>query len=476
MKLLENPRVIKDITLPKKFVKTRKKKGDVEEKPLIKYTLLREGNKDNVNKFIELYKQDKFKARVKYFNGNNTYTFSRLVLFEKNNGDFEICNFTTKFGISITSKMYSTQSKEEAIIYKDKKFWHKTKKRIMPLTVSALIRFIRSNENIDGYTRAEFSISTFKNRSKIFDLFDERFHWFKTVLEFPKKNILTLTSIVQHKLFGLKDLYRYVYKVPYNISKMVFENLKEERGYSFDEDSYNDIYRWKNYIKVLENIDQLTPEMLQYKDFDDTCKMAKTLGRKINCKWGLKRLKEAHDDWALEISNILLDCEVEYDLKLRDEFKAFADFFKYKMMITNKDMLREGMMQHHCVGTYISRVDRGECAIFHVDGYTLQVGIKEEPRQIRVQPDQEVFGNGRINMPVTRMVMVKTITNMQFRGKYNVSPPEEIVSSVNALIEEFNNSDILMNLGKENLPQPEDYIEDDDDVIAGFDDLDDLAF
>jgi hypothetical protein len=169
----------------------------------------------------------------------------------------------------------------------------------------------------------------------------------------------------------------------------------------------------------------------------DTCKMAKTLGRKVNCKWGLTRLKEEHDKWAREITRIILDCEKEFELNIRPEYKAFADFSGFRLLRTNKDMLEEGMSQNHCVGTYIDRVDRGECAIFHVDGYTLQVGIETKTERVSVMPETSLFGNGRITMPVSKHVEVKSFKNLQFRGKHNKSAPKELVAEVQSYMDEF---------------------------------------
>jgi hypothetical protein len=95
------------------------------------------------------------------------------------------------------------------------------------------------------------------------------------------------------------------------------------------------------------------------------------------------------------------------------------------------------MIQNHCVGTYIDRVDRGDCAIFHVDGYTLQVGIEFKTEKVKVMPETSIFGNGRITMPETKMVEVKTFKNLQFRGKHNKSAPQELVDEVQSYMDEF---------------------------------------
>jgi hypothetical protein len=447
MKLFDEPRVDKEIKVPKKVTRKKKVVDDTVDKPKIKYTLLREGSKSHVNAFIELYKQDKLKARVKYFNGNNTaFSFSRLVLFEHENGDFEIANLTTKFGISITSKMYSTQSKNSAIIYKAKKFWYRygNGKNIKPLTMREFQDFISSNENIhfgwfneENEEKSEYLKNKFEKfgRSKVYEYMSGRFHWLKTLVEFDANYAITFTTVLSKKLFGLKSLYRHVYKVPYNVSKIVsksnnINNLKRHSG--------NSVFAaWHEILKVLEHVDHLKDEMLGDRDFVDMCKMAKTLGRKINCKWGMARLKEEHDKWAREITNILLDCELEYELNIRPEFKAFAEYSGYKLLRTNKEMLAEGMIQNHCVGTYIDRVDRGDCAIYHVEGYTLQVTMGENIETVREMPEESLFGEGRVVLPQTKHVRVKYFRNSQFRGRHNESAPAELVKRVEAMMLAF---------------------------------------
>ena len=62
MKLLEGPRIQKEITEPKKKVR-RVKKEKVEGEPKVKATVLREGALEKINAFIKLYKEDPYKAR-----------------------------------------------------------------------------------------------------------------------------------------------------------------------------------------------------------------------------------------------------------------------------------------------------------------------------------------------------------------------------------------------------------------------------
>ena len=437
MKLFEEIRIDEKLAEPKKKYKRVKKDDDVD-KPKVKYTLLREGNKDKVGEFIELYKEDPYKARVKFFNGNkNAYTFSRLVLFEYENGDFQICNFLIRFGISVTNRMYSTQKKVSSISYRNKKFWYKgIGGNVMPLGYNNFSEFVSSNEiNILNFYDPKKQEEVLAN-SKIVQYFLERFHWFRVVLEYEHKYNITFNTIVSKKLFGIKDLNRHLFKVPYNIS-LILEKGDFINRVKRDSNGLSKFVALGVILKVLSHIDHLREEMVNDVYFYDTCKMAMTLGYKINCKWGLKRLRQEHDEWARLITQIELDCIKEFDLNIRPQYFAFEEYSGFKLLKTNKDMLVEGMFQEHCVGTYIDRVDRGECAIFHVDGYTLQLGISERVESIREMPDVSVFGNGNVVIPVTKNKFVRCFKNMQFKGKYNSKPPKELVEYVENMMKSF---------------------------------------
>jgi hypothetical protein len=190
-------------------------------------------------------------------------------------------------------------------------------------------------------------------------------------------------------------------------------------------------------LKVLIHVDHLREDMVRSHYFIDTCKMARTLGKKVNCKWGLKRLKQEHDNWAKLITEIELDCIEEYEMNIRPLYYSFAEFSGYRLLKTNKEMLMEGMFQKHCVGTYINDVDKGETAIFHVKGYTLQLGVEERQETVREVPEVSLFGDGHVVMPQTRHITTMKVVNKQFRGKYNESAPSELVEEVKEMLDMF---------------------------------------
>jgi hypothetical protein len=197
---------------------------------------------------------------------------------------------------------------------------------------------------------------------------------------------------------------RYIYKSPYPVAKIINAGLNK---YS-NEDK---LKIWKEMRKVLLYPEKITPELFEHHLFIDTCKMAATLNRKVNCGWGIKRLKAEHDKWSDEITNIILETEPLRDLRIRKVYIEFQKFSGFRLLKTNKDLLSEGIKLKHCVGTYINMVDSGTCGIYHVDGGTLQLGYDSSQASVSI---------------------------IQFRAYKNEDLPIEIKDKVKKVVSDFN--------------------------------------
>lgn len=448
-KLLTEPRLPKDICGPKK--KTRRKKGEPSEIQ-IKYTTIREGTNSTIDELFRLYKVSPYNARVKFFNTKAQIHADRVCIFEKGEKDFEICIFRNKFGISTTNRIYSSQRKIYSISYKTGKFWYidKVKNRIGPLTYGKFCEFIGLAEGIQVWASMDDSNDRL-SKSKIFQFMRNKFPWILTLAE-NKVSLGVNFNVVESKgLTTPKAIHRHVLNVPSNIAQLVLDSgfIHKIRN-----ESKRPMGAWKEMVRYLDGIEHLSMEMLKSHYFEDSLKMAKTLGRKVNCRWGEKRLKEEHDNWAREIGNIVLDCELEYDLNIRKLYEVFAEFSGYKLLKTNKEMILEGMIQNHCVGTYIDKVQTGTCAIYHVDGYTLQVGL--ESKQIR-EPSEVMKGinGGTVTIPKTRNVEVNQLKRIQFKGKHNSEPPQELIDRVDAEMKRFSDEGMFDTEGIMEHKQPD---------------------
>jgi hypothetical protein len=332
------------------------------------YSLLRVWENDQVGKLVDLYKEDPRLARVIYMHTPNNYSTYRLALFEHGNGDFEIAYIKKTFGISITNRMYSREKKISSLVFKGGKFWVIQNGIIKPLTLNLLSNYITS---IEGS----------KNKiedSPIYGYLDKRFHWIKNISD--GDNILwgylTFTQIYKNKLWGLKDMYSFLLKVPRNKVRVLLDsNLLNNYTWFNNLGWGSSINAWKKIIPYLTHIEFLHKDMLTSEYFIDACKMAKTLDKRINCKWGVKRLKLEHDNWSHEISSYLYKTLEERELNILRVYRDFANFSGYKLLKTNKDLLFEGLRLSHCVGNYIDNVDSGDTGIFSVSNNTLQLRI-----------------------------------------------------------------------------------------------------
>jgi hypothetical protein len=103
------------------------------------------------------------------------------------------------------------------------------------------------------------------------------------------------------------------------------------------------------------------------------------------------------------------------------------------------------MMQKHCVGTYINKVSSGHCGIYHVNGYTLELGFN--PLDIydfysfdvnnHLNSLHEYISNVNRNNDNISTIH-KYIKKIQFRGKYNSSPNNDLSKMVIDMVKKFN--------------------------------------
>jgi len=325
----------------------------------LKWTLLDEDKDSRVDKLFELYVEDKGKARIYYFlnKANCTFGKHRTVLFEWENGDFRFARIFKKIGISSSGKMYISEKTIEAISYNKKSgFYHFD-------NTSGRGGYIKQ---LNYVSLVNFSRCVFKDivPNPVLDYMTNRFGWIRNIGETGFWSI-TFNVIKRKKLFNLKAIYRHVYGCPYPQAKIVHEYVRNSGS------RYLKV--WKEQKKYLINIENLKEELFNNPLFIDTCRMAQMVGKKVNCSWGEKRLKLEHDNWAKEISQVLIETEELRYLKIVKIFREFAEHSGFEMLLTNHALLEEGIRMNHCVGTYSGKVDNGQCAIYRVLGCTLEL-------------------------------------------------------------------------------------------------------
>lgn len=368
-----------------------KKKIDSNIKPT--HTVLFEDSNTKLLELIEIYKVDKKKARIKFYNSGLPQT-ERVILFEYPNGDFSISKFIRKYGFSKTGIIYNSQKLIWSLIYKNKKLYWKEHNQIRNLTYDQILMFQGSNlANWYG--------------NEIFDYMFKRFTWLRNISDDPlifKK--ITLNYLINHKLFTKNDLLRYKYDLPLPIAKII------EHHFNFKD--------WTGIKHHFINIEAVKPEFFKNMYIHDMIGMCRSTGYKINCKWGEKRMKLEHDKWSKEIRDVLFELTPTILLKINSLFVEFQEFSGYTMLKTNRELLEEGKRMSHCVGGYSDKVSSGSCAIYVVDGYTLQ--LKKNYKFS--------YGTGETSLD--------KIEIGQFYGYDNTPVPLEVVEKVNSMVFNFN--------------------------------------
>lgn len=338
------------------------------------------------NRVLELHKTDKLKARVLVKNDPGKYNYPEVILFNKEDSqDFSIISQLNTMRISINNKMYFYKDNKTIFTIKKDKFYVVIKKKKSSMIRSLTINYLNDRNNV------------------IYEELVKRFSWMRFLME--EKEVfgnIAFTTIVKNKLYNKNDLLRFMYKTNLPVAKLLNE--------------HNINYKDFKYMKrSLINIEAINPELLDSTGtwnndnmLKDSIRMADILGKKINCAWSKKRLKAEHDKWSKEVTAIIMEAS-NRDLKISDIYKEFADFSKYNIINTTKELTMEGLDQSHCVATYISKVDNGSCAIYHINGYTAQI-LKNSDGLILYQ----------------------------FKGLRNIEAPTELRSSVISKIVEFN--------------------------------------
>ncbi len=357
----------------------------------IVYTELVSSQHANVDTLFRIYAKNKFHARVYFMNEvKSTFTRNRVGIFDEPNGDFTIVSFVRKFGISKTNKMYNRESKEFSIIKKGNKFYYKRKNIILPLVYNHILGLPISYEII-------------------MNVLVNRLPWFRYMTEHDVCRKVSFNTLVSKKIFSLEKALKHEYKLNGPTSKELYKIKNDHRTKSI-----------KYYIDYLDNAENLynTLGTYDFSTFYDTLKMAKILDRRVNCSWSARRLKEEHDKWAKEITDIVF-VEGDRPMSVNQIFIKFSEMSGFKLLKTTKEMNYEGRKNNHCVATYVSNVDNGRSGIYSIGDYTLEL--------VNTWSIDHSKPGLKIN---------------QFRGYSNCEAPSDLFDLVKSKLDEFNGSTI----------------------------------
>lgn len=362
----------------------------------VKYTVISDNTSHDLEKLLEIYALDKRKAKIIFENRKGSVRFirNRFVLFEYPNGDFRFAHLERNFGVSKTNIIYNRETCSDAYGMKNGKFYKIQHKRPCLLTANNLWHGSNKLDSFEG----KYLLG--------------RFGWLRNLFEDHRCHGLDLNCVVKHKLYNIKACLRYIYKVPYPVANMLSENHGTYNPWDF-------FKMWKEMKKSLINVENLKASLFNDTLFKDTTLMANSLGYKVNCSWTNKRLKIEHDKMVKEVVDVILEFEELRELKIKPIFQKFAEYSGYELLTTNHELIEEGKMMHHCVGTYSGAVDGGRCAIYRVFGHTLQLNFTEDWS----------LKNNKQN---------KKISIGQYMGYDNSAPPSNLLEEVKTIINNFN--------------------------------------
>lgn len=403
------------------------------------HEVIYENNSSKVEHLFKLYKKDKHISRVVYMNDPVGYENFKLVLFKEENGNFQFVYFRKKFGISISNRIYSSEKRLITITYKEGKFWlidnSGRYKSIRPLTMN----FLNS-----CFPTTQLGMGESKECELILDILKDRFTWLRFMREHKVMGNIAFNTIIKNKLYNLKKALQFEYKVPRPIAKLMHSS----------EDHWLKHY-FKYYLPYIKNIESLKPEWIESKGINsqigllrDTLKMAKILDKKVNCSWSIKRLRLEHDNFTKLINDIIF-IGSDRQMKIKPIYSRFQEHSKFQMIKTTKEIALEGKKQNHCVGTYVNKVESGNCGIYRINGFTLELNVRYDKKT---------------NKPL--------LTIGQLRGYANCNPPEELSNMISEKVKEFN-FNLLSEIGVERQDLTDYNM---DDFISNSESWDELPF
>lgn len=371
----------------------------LEQKSEVKqYTLFSETRSEKMDWLLDVYKQDRYKARVLYYNTGGSYFIFRSVCFERTDGSFEICNFTRKFGISKTNIIYSREKKTSSLIYKNKKFYYRQ---------GTMLKHAMYTDITNNFKYA-------------LDFLTEKFPWLRNISENKHCHNIALSTIVTYKLFNADKILKHIYKVPTSVIKVLTDDYDGNHNIGYSQMPKK---QWDRIKPYLINVENLKINFLRNQYFHDTIEMAIKLDKRVNCSWSLNRLKTEHDIWSKELRVIMLEFEPLIDLEPAKIYHDFEAFTGYKLLTTNHELIAEGQKNNHCVAGYVDSVRRGQCAIYQVSGYTLEVryGVNyysDISKNKKTMIFSQLKGYKNAEAPIKLNEIVKDYINA-FNNKYN---------------------------------------------------------
>lgn len=249
----------------------------------------------------------------------------------------------------------------------------------------------------------------------------------KEILQKHLKNASKLENVVNVNKFSVTEAYTLI-KMATEFDDKSFVNFVKwfrEKG-RFIQPPNNIPYSFKNYrtfyicifiLDVVGEYDTLVffadnPNDIKFEDYYITAKdyvrMCRDRRRKLNINFSsMRKLEENHDKLYASIQNKLLKEEnSDEPFEIHEEYKPLIKAVKkrnnpFKYLSKPIDLIIEGNKMHHCVGSYIYSVRRGDCVIVSVVidqiRYTLEIEAVMKEHEIagyHLAQMQSIFNGG----------------------------------------------------------------------------------
>jgi hypothetical protein len=108
----------------------------------------------------------------------------------------------------------------------------------------------------------------------------------------------------------------------------------------------------------------------------DLSKQAAFFNRTYDLKWSMKRLNQLHSDWSLEIEALKdpASCEpLQLSKYIIEPAMALEKVTSSKLLRSPMEIRAEGVLQRHCVGSYVDRVKEERYLVFKDGEYTVSI-------------------------------------------------------------------------------------------------------
>ena len=307
----------------------------------------------NIEKLFEIYRKDKYHARVFFMNGEKTY-FHELNLYKFEDGDdVDYVLFRKHYGISKTNVIYNNERVEFRLRVRKNGIWICKGKSIRSL--------VMNDYEFEKYDRGVKNI--------IVEELKVRFGWYRFLTDEFKNYDKPLTYVIKNGLTTKKALIKNYYGFDWPLSYELY-NIDRD-GTVFRATQF---YQLQHYKEWINNENKFNIDLVKgnWTLFLDSLRMAKKLDKKINFRWDITRLKDEHNKMAIELTKIVYS----YDTTELTNAQVFLDFeneYDRGLVMDMPSLSYEGVRLNHCVVSYKQKINSGHCGIYSIGDYTLEL-------------------------------------------------------------------------------------------------------